>query len=200
MIRGRSAASSASATWLTGSLEGDGQRLRAAVDLVDAATGEQVWSERYDRPLEEFFAVQDELAERIAGSVGGLRDAAQRVSLEEARGKPTRSLQAYELWLQADEERRRNTKEANAKALELLRQAIQLDPQFGRAYVTLAYTNAQRAWNGYAPFPRSRRVARGREPGDRAPADQRLGTDGAGAALRHGQRLCPLRERPGAGG
>jgi TolB-like protein len=136
-----------------GRLEGDGQRLRAAVDLVDVVTGGQVWSERYDRPLEEFSAIQDELAERIAGSAGGLRDAAQRASLEEARGKPTRSLQAYELWLQAVEERRRNEKEANAKALELLRQALELDPGFGLAYVTLAYTHAQRAWNGYAPYP-----------------------------------------------
>jgi TolB-like protein len=89
-----------------GSLQGDGQRLRAAVDLVDVATGEQVWSERYDRPLEEFFAVQDQLTEKIAGSAGGLSDATQRAYLEEARGKPSRNLQAYELWLLADEERR----------------------------------------------------------------------------------------------
>ena len=92
------------------------------------------------------------MAERIAGSAGGLRDAAHRAALEEAQGKPTRSLQAYELWLQANEERERNTEEANAKVLELVRQALQIDPGFGRAYLTLAYTHAQRAWNGYAPF------------------------------------------------
>ena len=54
-----------------GSLEGDGRRLLANVALVDAATGRQVWSERYDRPLEDLFAVQDELALRIATSLGG---------------------------------------------------------------------------------------------------------------------------------
>jgi TolB-like protein len=134
-----------------GGLEGDGRRLRAAVDLIDTATGEKVWSERYDRPLEEFAAVQDGLAEGIAGSAGGLRDDTQRAALEEGRGKPTRSLEAYELWLEAAELRRRS-EEANAKALELLRRALLLDPQFGRAYVTLAYTHAQRAWDGYAPF------------------------------------------------
>jgi TolB-like protein len=136
-----------------GSLQGDGQQLRATVDLIDATTGKQVWSEHYDQPLEDFFAVQDEVAEKIAGSAGGLRDAAQRASLEEARGKPTQSLPAYELWLQALEERERNTKEANAKALELVRQVLQLDPRFGRAYLTLAYVYAQQAWNGYAPYP-----------------------------------------------
>ena len=135
-----------------GSLQRDSQRLRAAVDLIDVATGEQVWSERYDRPLEEFFAVQDELTEKIAGSAGGLSDATQRAYLEEARGKPSRNLQAYELWLLADEERRRNIKDANAKALGLVQQALQLDPQFGRAYLTLAYIYAQQAWNGYASY------------------------------------------------
>ena len=136
-----------------GSLEGDGQRLRAAVDLIDIATGEQVWSERYDRPLEEFFAVQDELTEKIAGSAGGLRDATQRASLEEARGKPTRSLQAYELWLQADRgEASATPRRPTRRRSSWSEQALQLDPQFGRAYLTLAYIYAQRAWNGYAPY------------------------------------------------
>ena len=54
-----------------GSLEGDGSGCWPASALVDAATGRQVWSERYDRPLEDLFAVQDELALRIATSLGG---------------------------------------------------------------------------------------------------------------------------------
>ena len=54
-----------------GSLEGDGGRLLANVALVDAASGRQVWSERYDRPLEDLFAVQDKLVLRIATSLGG---------------------------------------------------------------------------------------------------------------------------------
>jgi TolB-like protein len=137
---------------VAGSLEGDGQRLQAAVDLIDVATGKQLWSERYDQPLEDFSAVQDELAEKIAGSAGGLRDARQRAALEAARGKPTQNLQAYELWLQASEERGRNTKDANAEALELVQQALALDPQFGPAYVTLAYVYSQQAWNGYASY------------------------------------------------
>lgn len=102
----------------------DGERVP-----VDADTGGQVWSDRYDRPLEEFAAVQDELADRIAGSAGGLRDDTQRAAVEEARGKPTRSLEAYERWLEAAELRRRSEQEANAKALELLRRTLLLDPQ-----------------------------------------------------------------------
>ena len=102
-----------------GSLEGDGQRLRAIVGLVDAATGGQVWSERYDRPLEDLFAVQDELAQRIANSIGGIAGAIGRAQLEATRAKPADALQAYDLLLLAGEARADWSKEGDLQALEL---------------------------------------------------------------------------------
>ena len=134
-----------------GSLEGDGQRLRAIVGLVDAATNGQVWSERYDRPLEDLFAVQDELAQRIANSIGGIAGAIGRAQLEAARAKPADALQAYDLLLLAGEARADWSKEGDLQALEFGRRAAQLDPNFGSVYINLAYTYRQLMASEFAP-------------------------------------------------
>ena len=135
-----------------GRLEGDGKRLRTTVDLVDATSGGQAWSERYDRPLDDLFAVQDELAQRIANSIGGINGATRRALLEKARAKPPQSLQAFDLFLLARAERARDTKEANARAVELAKQAIELDPGFGRAYTLLAFLYEDQALDGFADY------------------------------------------------
>ena len=135
-----------------GSLEGDGQRLRATVNLVDAATGGQEWSAQYDRPLADLFAVQDELAQRVANSLGSSGGAIKRAQLARARATPTDALQAYDLYLLAGEARQDGSEAGNQKAQELIRRALALDPGFTRAYVFLAATYRRQVQNEWAPW------------------------------------------------
>jgi class 3 adenylate cyclase/TolB-like protein len=135
-----------------GSLQGDGERLRAIVNLVDATTGGQLWSERYDRPLDDLFAVQDELGQRIFNAIGGAFGATLRAATEAARRKPTESLQAYDLLLLAREERLRRTEEANTKAIELARRAIEIDPSSWLAHYSLAEAYADQVFAGWVSF------------------------------------------------
>ena len=135
-----------------GSLEGDGDRLRANVGLVDATTGQQAWSAQYDRPLADLFAVQDEVAQRIANSIGGSEGAIRRAQLKEVRTKPADALQAYDLYLLAGEARQDGTAAGNQKAQDLARRAIELNPTFGRAYVLLAATFRRQVQYDWAPW------------------------------------------------
>jgi TolB-like protein/class 3 adenylate cyclase len=84
---------------LEGSLQTDGKRVRLSAQFVDAATGSHVWSERYDRPLDQFFAVQDEVTRTIAASLAGEHGIVARARRETARRKPPENLQAYEYYL-----------------------------------------------------------------------------------------------------
>ena len=134
-----------------GSLQGDGQRLRASVHLVDASNGGQVWSERYDRPLDDLFAVQDELSQRIANSIGGLYGAARQALTEAARRKAPENLEAYDLYLLAIEARRSRDKDGELRAQELIRRSLDLDPTFAGAYGVLGATYRRQVQNNWAP-------------------------------------------------
>lgn len=130
-----------------GTLQGDGTRLRANVQLIDAESGVQLWSERYDRPVEDLFAVQDELTRRIANA---LRSGALDAALEDARGKSGNDLRAYDLLLLAREQRWLWNKEANSKAIELLQQALSVSPRMVAALVELAWLYRQQIDGGFA--------------------------------------------------
>ena len=152
-----------------GSLQGDGQRLRATVNLVDTGTGAEIWSERYDRPLDDLFAVQDELAQRIANSIGGTRGAARRAQIEAARSKPAAALKAFDLYLLAEEMRRTRDEQSELKAQELIRHAIELDPTFARAYAVLGATYRRQVQYQWAPRDAAMAgLAGGSEAGGRA--------------------------------
>ncbi len=73
---------------LEGDLETDPERVRVAVQLIDTGTGAQVWSQRWDRPLGEVFAVRDELVQQIAGTLLGHGGVVMADSIERARRKP----------------------------------------------------------------------------------------------------------------
>ena len=120
---------------LEGSLQAQDERVRITAQLVDASTGNHVWSERYDRPLDDIFALQDEVTQTIVASLAGQHGVVAQAGREVARRKPPANLQAYELYLLGFEHKHRFTKEDNLKAQELARKAIELDPSFARAYV-----------------------------------------------------------------
>jgi TolB-like protein len=135
---------------LEGSVQASGERLRMTAQLIDATTGAHVWSERYDRPLEEFLAVRDEVTATIAATLGSTEGRIAASELEGVRRKPPASLQAYDYALLSTHHRRRFTKEDNAKALEFAKKAVELDPTFARGYLDLAWAyniEADFAWN-----------------------------------------------------
>src|SRR5262249_40828380 len=109
-----------------------GNNVRVTSQLVDAATGNHLWAERYDRALDDIFGVQDEVVRKIVGRLEGRL--ATKVA-ELARRKPTQSMTAYECVLQA----REHLNTFNGSGPEpLLRQAIKLDPNYAQAYAWLA--------------------------------------------------------------
>jgi TolB-like protein/class 3 adenylate cyclase/Tfp pilus assembly protein PilF len=124
---------------LEGSLQSDEEQVRITAQLVDASTGKHVWSERYDRPLEQIFAVQDEVTKMIVASIAGQHGIVARAGKETSRRKPPENLQVYDYYLLGMEAKHRFTKEDNKQAQGFFQKAIEQDPNFARAYVGLAY-------------------------------------------------------------
>ncbi len=125
---------------LGGSLRRAGNRLRINAQLMDARTDFPVWSERYDRELQDIFEVQDEIARKIA--------AALRITLspqeQEAIGvKPTENLQAYDLYLRGKSHLRRVTRQDLEFALQMFEGAVALDSDFALPYAGIANVCAQ---------------------------------------------------------
>ncbi len=140
---------------LEGSVQSGDGRLRLTAQLVDTTSGAYVWSERYDRPLDDLFAVRADVAERIVGAIGGTKGAYRKAALDAARRRPPQSLEAYDLVLLGTEARLRLTKEDNAKAVELLRRAVSLDPSLPSARVALAMAYWNQVDYSWVPFPQA---------------------------------------------
>jgi TolB-like protein len=139
---------------LEGSLQIDGEQVRITAQLINGASGNHVWAERYQRPLDDVFVVQDEVTKKLAGTLApAMGGVLTRAGRESARRKPPESLQAYENYLLGIEHKHRFTEEDNQKALKLLTKAIDLDPSFARAYVGLAMTHLVAFDNGWTTSP-----------------------------------------------
>jgi class 3 adenylate cyclase/TolB-like protein/tetratricopeptide (TPR) repeat protein len=137
---------------LEGDLETDPERVRVAVQLIDAGTGVQVWSERYDRPLRDVFAVRDELVGQIAGTLLSYGGVVMADTVERARRKAPQNLDAYD-YVQLAAAAFQTDKESLAEVRALLGKAIALDPSYPRAYYQLAWAHFQEALNGYSDDP-----------------------------------------------
>ncbi|MFQ5984806.1 MAG: BTAD domain-containing putative transcriptional regulator [Alphaproteobacteria bacterium] len=120
---------------LEGSVRKAGNTIRVTAQLVDAATANHVWAERYDRELEDVFAVQDEITQTIVSTLAGRVEDATR---ERAKRKSTDSLAAYDYVLRGDEDVQLYTKEKTARSRQMYLKAIELDPQYARAYAGAA--------------------------------------------------------------
>ncbi|WP_426440444.1 winged helix-turn-helix domain-containing tetratricopeptide repeat protein [Bradyrhizobium genosp. P] len=120
-----------------GSVRKIGSRVRVTVQLLDAASGYHLWTERYDRELEDIFALQDDIVRAIVAALPGrLEDAGREI----ARRKPTSSFTAYDLVLLGNERWRQLTVKGMAEAREYFRSAVALDPQYACAHVNIAWT------------------------------------------------------------
>ncbi len=124
---------------LEGSVRRSGEKVRITAQLIDAMTGYHLWAERYDRDLQEIFALQDEIALKIMKTVH------ERLPLlaDHARGlaRGVRNLEAFLKAMEAREHFYRATKEDNVLARKLYEEAIALDPNYAIAYASLAYTH-----------------------------------------------------------
>jgi TolB-like protein len=123
---------------LEGSVRKAGDRVRITAQLVEATTGYHRWADRYDRPLQEIFALQDEIRQKIVTALK-----VQLTQEEQARFRrfPTNNLEAYDALLRGLEYAYRFTQAANAQARQLFESAIALDSQYAAAYAFLGLTH-----------------------------------------------------------
>jgi adenylate cyclase len=114
-----------------GSVRKAGNRVRVTVQLIDADSDHHVWAERYDRDLEDIFAIQDEVTAAIVATLPGRIEAATH---DRAERKPTENMVAYECVLAGKVLHHRSTREDNAAAQRMLDRAIALDPKYAHAH------------------------------------------------------------------
>jgi eukaryotic-like serine/threonine-protein kinase len=140
---------------LEGSVRRSGNRIRVTAQLITAADGSHLWSERYDRELAEVFAVQDEISAAIAGALHA------RLSPQPA-AKPryTPKLPAYEALLKARFYHWKLTPQSMAQAKTLYEESIALDPQYALAHAAYADHFYGRAVNGMMPAHEAMPVVR----------------------------------------
>jgi len=122
---------------LEGSVRRASNRVRVTAQLIDATTGNQLWADKYDRELNDIFTLQDEVTNRVIASV-----APQIVVTEAERVRRTKpqSIGAWDLVMRAVPHMWRMNAQENARAQELLRQAIQLEPGYAHAHALLGWT------------------------------------------------------------
>ena len=123
-----------------GSVRKAGDRVRVTVQLIDAETDRHIWAERYDRKIEDIFAIQDEVTSAIVGTLPGRIEAAGH---DRAKRKPPQSMAAYEYVLTGKILHHRSTPEDNAEAQRMLDRAIALDPKYAHAHAWKACVLAQ---------------------------------------------------------
>jgi adenylate cyclase len=116
---------------LEGSVRRAGDRLRITVQLIDAEADRHVWAERYDRQLEDIFAIQDEMTRAIVAVLPGRVEAATR---DRAARKPTDSMAAYECLVTSKVLHHRSVPADNIEALRLVTRAIEIDPKYAHAH------------------------------------------------------------------
>ncbi len=121
---------------LEGSVRRAGNRVRVTGQLIDAISGHQIWADRYDRVLEDLFAIQDELTDGITGALGG---ALGRAEVERVRTKAPSNLSAWELFQRGVWHQQRLTREEFEVAEPLFRRATELDPTLAAAHSALAW-------------------------------------------------------------
>jgi len=123
---------------LEGSVQRSGDRLRVTAQLIDALDGRHLWADRYDRKIEDLFALQDEIARKVL-----IELQVKLTSGENARvsSRGTKSLEAWLLRNQGYAEGLKLTKEAMLKARDLYQAAVDTDPDYARAWAGLAWAD-----------------------------------------------------------
>jgi TolB-like protein/tetratricopeptide (TPR) repeat protein len=145
---------------LEGSVRKSGNRVRITAQLVNASSEEQMWSQGYDRDLEDVFVIQSEIAQKIARSLKVRIFKDERHNLEK---KPTEKPDAYSEYLKGRHSLNTRTEDSLKKAVEHFHQALQRDPEYSKAHSGLADAYAVMALLEFVPpkeaFPQARESA-----------------------------------------
>ena len=129
-----------------GSVRRAGERVRVTTQLIETASGNHVWAERFDRNIRDIFAVQDEITRTVAATIGGRVEAEGRQRAERAHPN---SLKAYDYVLRAQAFYNQVSKQAHSEALPLLERAIEIDPRNARAHMLLGAIHDMEYWTGW---------------------------------------------------
>ena len=121
---------------LEGSVRRAGSRVRINAQLIDAATGGHVWADRYDRDLEDIFALQDEVIHKI---IHVLMEKFGRKDMDVAEHDRPANIKTYDLVLRGRELYHRYTAKDNIQAKEFLKKATELDPSYAQSYIWLGF-------------------------------------------------------------
>ena len=145
---------------LTGRIMQSSGSLRIGTELVDVATGSQLWGAQYDRKPGDIFVVQDEISNEISGK---LRLQLTRAEKKRLTKRHTENDEAYRLYLKGRHHWNRWTEEGFYKAIEYFQQAVEKDPGYALAYTGLADSYVLLGWNSYLPpkeaFPKGKAAA-----------------------------------------
>jgi serine/threonine protein kinase/Flp pilus assembly protein TadD len=133
-------------TVLEGSVRKAGNKLRITAQLVNVADGYQLWSEIFNRQLEDVFAIQDEIAQSIATALKGILSEKDKRALEKAAPA---NVQAYDFYLRGRQFFHQWRRKSLEFAVEMFTRAIEIDPAYARAYAGLAdcYSSLYTAWS-----------------------------------------------------
>lgn len=135
---------------LEGSLQMSAERVRVTAQLVEALTGTHVWADRYDRPVTEFFELQDALTQAIVNRIAGFSGAVIDAERSLARRKAPESLEAYDLYVLGSNVTDLFTEEGTRTAIAYFERSVKIDPNFARSWHRLAAMHLIDASSGYA--------------------------------------------------
>jgi eukaryotic-like serine/threonine-protein kinase len=145
---------------LTGRMMQSGGFLRIGTELVDVATGSQIWGAQFDRKPGDIFTIQDEISNEISGK---LRLQLTRAEKKRLIRRHTEDPEAYRLYLQGHHHWNRWTEEGFYKAIGYFQQAVEKDPSYALAYAGVADSYVLLGWNSYLPpkdaFPEGKAAA-----------------------------------------
>ncbi len=145
---------------LTGRIMQSGGSLRIGTELVDVATGSQLWGAQYNRKPGDIFAIQDEISDEISEK---LRLKLTRAEKKQLTKRHTEDAEAYRLYLKGRHHWNRWTEEGFYKAIEYFEQAAAKDPKYALAYAGLADSYVLLGWNSYLPpkeaYPKGKKAA-----------------------------------------
>jgi TolB-like protein/Flp pilus assembly protein TadD len=157
------------ATVLEGSVRKAGSRVRVTVQLVDVATDSHLWSQTYDRELEDIFAVQDDIAQSVVNEIRtplmgghGTQPGNAEVSAEVTVAAKGRSgnAEAYRLYLEGTFYLNRYSDDDTRKAIDCFRRALELDPQYATAWAALSFCYMRQEVNAWTPIAEGAQRAR----------------------------------------
>ena len=136
---------------LEGSVRKAGNRVRITAQLIEAASDKHLWARRYDRDMDDLFAVQDEVTQRIIATLTPTLEASERKRVRNM--DRCENLQAYDAVLCAREKWAKFNEADNLEARKLYQQAIELDPDYARAYSGLAWTYLMEKYERWGDAP-----------------------------------------------